>query len=295
MPLVSVVTATYERAHTLPHLYDSLCAQTFKDFEWVVVDDHSTDGTLELIEAWTAAAPFPIRLVTQGNWGRHIALNTGIEMSRGHYCAIIDSDDWYEPEALERMLAAWESIPPERRDAFANVEGLCVLTDGSTVGSGFPADVFDSNTFTMAVSHGMAGDTKGMYRRDVLAQFPFPNTGERDVTASLVWNRIAARYETRFVNEVWAVNDYQPDGMSTREHELMLSSPSSWRMFWAEYVAMPRPIPPGKRLRGYANYVRHSLHAGAGAGALWRDVPSKLLLLATLPLGVALAVRDRRA
>jgi hypothetical protein len=192
------------------------------------------------------------------------------------------------------MLATWESIPEERRSSFANVEGRCVLPDGSPVGERFPADVFDSDTFEIGVVHGATGDTKGMYRRDVLLEFPFPTDLGSDVTAALVWNRIAARYSTRFVNEVWACNEYLPGGMGDRARELMLTSPKAWRLYWSEYAAMSRHIPRRKLMRAYANYVRHSLHAGVGAAALLRDAPSKLPLLGTWPIGVALFVRDRR-
>jgi glycosyltransferase involved in cell wall biosynthesis len=292
MPLVSVLTATYDRAHTLPRLHDSLREQTFRDFEWVVVDDGSQDDTDRTIAGWAKDSSFPIRYEWQANRGRHAALNRGVQLAAGRYCAMIDSDDWYRPNALERMVATWESIPAERRASFANVEGLCEYPDGRLVGMPFPADVFDSDVFEIVERHGCTGDTKGMYRRDVLAAFPAP-TDLGYVTAALVWNRIAARYETRFVNEVWACNGYEPGGMTGRELELTLGSPRASRIFWAEYAAMPRRIPTRKRVRAHANYVRHSLNGRVGARALVRDAPSKPWLAVTLPLGVGLSLRDR--
>ena len=69
--LFTVFTPTYNRAHTLHRVYDSLCAQTLRDFEWLVIDDGSTDGTADLIANWAKSADFPIRYFKQEHSGRH--------------------------------------------------------------------------------------------------------------------------------------------------------------------------------------------------------------------------------
>ena len=71
----TVFTPTYERAHTLARVYDSLCAQTFSDFEWVIVDDGSTDGTADLVVGWQTENRFPISYEKQPNQGKHIAVH----------------------------------------------------------------------------------------------------------------------------------------------------------------------------------------------------------------------------
>jgi glycosyltransferase involved in cell wall biosynthesis len=72
----TVLTATYNRAHTLPDVYQSLCAQTFRDFEWVIIDDGSADGTRELVLSWKPS--FPIRYTWKQNGGKHTAVNIGV-------------------------------------------------------------------------------------------------------------------------------------------------------------------------------------------------------------------------
>ncbi|HEY5816235.1 MAG TPA: glycosyltransferase family A protein, partial [Solirubrobacterales bacterium] len=174
VPRISILTTAYQRAGTLPRLYRSLAEQTLRDFEWVVIDDGSTDDTGELIESLRAEAGFPIVYEWQENQGKHAAVNRAVERSSGELCAIIDSDDWYMPDSLERMLAAWESIPAERREGFADVEGVRVDPDGALVCDSYPEDVFDSDAFELIALHGVYGDKIGMFRREVLAQFPFP-------------------------------------------------------------------------------------------------------------------------
>jgi glycosyltransferase involved in cell wall biosynthesis len=293
-PRISVITATYQRAGTLPRLYESLLAQTTRDFEWVIVDDGSTDETAELIAAWRGEADFHIEYSRQENQGKHAAINRTVERARGELCAMIDSDDWYEPEALERMLATWESIPAGRRDSYADVEGLRVDPEGKLVCDAYPEDVFDSNAFELIALHGVYGDKIGMYRREVLAAFPFPEDMGWHVTPALVWNRIAARYATRYVNQTWAFTDYRAGGLTDRETELRLRFPASQLAYWREYAAMPRPMKAKSRLRAHANCVRYSLLDGIGARAQLAASPSRLwTALAALP-GYLLYRRDRR-
>lgn len=83
MPKITVFTPSYNRAYILPKLYNSLVQQTSSDFEWVVVDDGSSDNTSELLSQWEKCASFPIKWQTQPNQGKHIAINTGVSMASG--------------------------------------------------------------------------------------------------------------------------------------------------------------------------------------------------------------------
>ena len=86
--LFTVLTPTYNRAHTLARVYDSLCAQIFQDFEWVVVDDGSTDNTRELVEHWCQTAVFPINYVWQPNQHKKTAFNRGVREARGELVGV---------------------------------------------------------------------------------------------------------------------------------------------------------------------------------------------------------------
>ena len=81
--LFTVFTASYNRAHTLHRVYDSLCAQTLRDFEWIVIDDGSSDNTADLIANWAEAADFPIRYFKQEHCGKHIAHNLAVREGEG--------------------------------------------------------------------------------------------------------------------------------------------------------------------------------------------------------------------
>jgi len=99
---VSVVIPTFDRAPVLPRALESVVAQTLSPAEVIVVDDGSTDGTAELVEK-----RFPgVRWLHQENRGVSAARNRGIEASRGEWIALLDSDDEWLPEKLQRQLSA---------------------------------------------------------------------------------------------------------------------------------------------------------------------------------------------
>jgi glycosyltransferase involved in cell wall biosynthesis len=291
---VSVLTAAYQRVGTLPRLYQSLAEQSERSFEWVVIDDGSEDGTGELIRSLQEQADFPIVYEWQRNQGKHAAVNRAVELAGGEYCAIIDSDDWYFPDSLERMLAAWDSIPAERRDAYADVEGVRVDPDGELICHTYPEDVFDSCAFELIALHGVGGDKIGMFRRAVLAEFPYPEDEGWHVTPQLVWNRIAARYETRYFNQIWAYTDYRDGGLTDRETELRLRFPDSQLAYWREYVAMPKRMRLRSRYRAHANCVRYWLLEGVRPRRQLALSPNPLWTAAASPAGLLLYLRDRR-
>ncbi len=116
----TVFTPTYNRAHTLPKVYASLQAQTFRDFEWLIVDDGSIDNTSEMVTAWLAEeTTLALRYRYQPNGHKKIAINHGVREARGALFLILDSDDEIPPNALQILHDAWLSIPDDERTGFA--------------------------------------------------------------------------------------------------------------------------------------------------------------------------------
>ena len=107
--LITIFTPAYNRAYTIHRCYESLKRQTCKDFEWMVIDDGSTDNTRELIEKWiTETNEFPIRYIYQENQGMHGAHNTAYENINTELNVCIDSDDFMPDDAVELIVNFWE-------------------------------------------------------------------------------------------------------------------------------------------------------------------------------------------
>ena len=101
MPKISVVIPTYNRADLISETLDSVLAQTYRDFEVIVVDDGSTDDTIKLLSKYGQ----DIRIIGQENQGAGSARNTGIREAKGEFIAFLDSDDLWLPKKLERQIA----------------------------------------------------------------------------------------------------------------------------------------------------------------------------------------------
>jgi glycosyltransferase involved in cell wall biosynthesis len=250
----TVLTPTYNRAHTLGRLYEGLCAQTLHDFEWVIVDDGSTDNTREMLENWRSF--FPIRYLWKPNGGKHTAMNMGIKEARGEFVAFIDSDDLPVPRALERFDYWWREIPDPGR--FSTCTALTCTPEGVVNGNPYPADFVDAFNFSDQYRHRGAIDRWGINRTDILREFPFPED-ERFVPEGLVWNRMARKYFTRFFNEPLLVVYPSSDSLSRRIVDLRASSPKATLTYYRELALSPAPA--RFRLRAAVNLCRFSVIA----------------------------------
>jgi glycosyltransferase involved in cell wall biosynthesis len=292
-PTVTVFVPTYNRADLLERVFESLKAQSFTDFEWVIVDDGSRDHTSDLVRGWQQSAPFEIQYFRKVNGGKHTTINRGVDLARGEFMVILDSDDWLAPNALERMLELWRDIP--NQNDFSGVVGLCAHPDGRVIGDRFPQDVFDSNAVDLKYKHQVRGDKISLSRTDVMRQFPFPFQELRGlVSESLVWNRIAQRYQERYVNEMFAFKEYLAEGLTDRALELQIRAAPATRVYQLELSQAKQILPWKTRLKALANYVRFSLHAGHGVLETIRDSGSSLKCLSLLPVGLILFWRDQK-
>ena len=105
MPYFTVFTPTYNRAYILPKLYQSLREQTCKDFEWMIVDDGSTDDTGKLVAQWEDQNNgFDIHYYKIQNGGKPRAINFGITKANGDFFFMVDSDARLTTDAVQKML-----------------------------------------------------------------------------------------------------------------------------------------------------------------------------------------------
>lgn len=293
-PLFTVFTPTWNRAHTLPRVYESLRAQTLRDFEWLIVDDGSTDGTDDLVARWQREAAFPIRYVRQENRGKPAAVNRGLAEARGELFLVFDSDDACVPDALERFHAIWESIPAERREAFSGVTVHCLDPAGAIVGNRFPRDPLDEHPHRVRTRYGVTGEKWGFHRTDLLRQHRYPDfPGERFVPDTLLWNRMSRDYLVRHVNV--GLRLYHPDtgGLAAGLRRLRMESPNGAAEHYREELELDLPIRAA--VRTAVNYVRYARHAGRSVARIVREAARPLTVLIALPAGMLAAALDRRA
>ena len=233
MPLFTVFTPTFNRAHTLHRVFESLQAQTCSDFEWLVIDDGSTDDTPALMARYQSEARFSIRYLREPHRGAHHVHNLALREARGQLSIKLDSDDGCVPEALARLKHHWENIPAARRESFSGVTGLCRDQNGHLVGSRFPSDPLDCSAAELEYRHKVRGEKWGFLRVDVLRQFPYPEDVPGNfIPESYIWCQVSKRFVTRHINEELRI--YWTDAPS-----LPSSSKAPWDWRAAIMVVLP--------------------------------------------------------
>jgi glycosyltransferase involved in cell wall biosynthesis len=296
----TIFTSTRNRAHTLDRVFESLVRQSFRDFEWIVVDNGSTDGTAELVRGWKARAPFEIEYLAQENRGKHTAMNRAAGRARGRFFLPLDSDDALPEDALERMLATWESIPAAVRDGYAGVTGLCVDEHGALIGTPFPETPLDSNPMELFYRYRVTGEKAGFQRTDLMRQHPLPEIPGYSgfVTDGITWRAIGRRFKTRYVNEPYRIY-WQDQAVSlSRPKRVWDDAPGlvlAYESLLNEDIGWLRHA-PAEFLRETIRYVRFSFHIGRSIPAqlrALRPASAKLLWVAAAPAGLAVFLVER--
>lgn len=291
-PLFTVFTPTFNRKHTLGRVLESLKAQTLRDFEWLIVDDGSTDDTEPLIRQWQDEVDFPIRYIYQKHAGKPVAFNRGVQEARGALFLTLDSDDACVPEALERLKFHWESIPAAEKGEFSGITVLCKDEEGRLVGTPFPKDILDCHSIELAWKYGVRGEKWGFHRSDVLRRFPFPIIPqELFVPEGVVWNRIGRAYRMRCVNESLRVFYKTSDGLNASIDDVRIRNPLGARLYYQESLDLRGSSV--QKLRAAINYIRFSFHARVTLSQLLKEGGWRPLLVLVLPMGYLFFRKDK--
>lgn len=283
MATLTVFTPAYNRAHTLPRTYASLCGQQNKDFVWLIVDDGSCDDTAGLVRRWQEEDNgFEIRYIYKENGGMHTAHNTAYENIDTELNVCIDSDDCLADGAVENILNKWNQV---KEKGYAGLIGLDADLDGNLIGTGFSEDLTET-TLTGYYAAGGSGDKKLVYRTDVIKKYPpYPVfEGEKYVALAYKYRLIDQDYTLAVLNEVLCNVEYQVDGSSGTMWKQYLKSPKGFA-FWRK-ICMQYPELSARLFVDCVHYVSSSLIAHNRH--FLHESPRKGLTLLALPFGLVL-------
>jgi glycosyltransferase involved in cell wall biosynthesis len=249
---ITVFTATYNRGYCLNKLYDSLKNQTYKNFEWIVIDDGSKDDTEEIINSFIHEGQVCIRFAKQANRGKHIAINSGVQMARGEYFFIVDSDDKLPHDSLEIISNNIKNISK----TIGGVAGRAAHFDGTLVGNSFSGSIL-SNAIDIRYKYKVSGDLVEVFKTEIMKEFPFPEfPDERFCPEVVVWNRIATKYQLLFFNQIIYYCEYLEDGLTSKIINIRMNSPEATMLTYAELERYN--IPLFQKIRANINFWRFS-------------------------------------
>lgn len=291
MAELTIITPTYNRADCLRDCWRSLCAQTDPDFQWLIVDDGSTDNTTEVVrELREKTTAFQIDYVQKPNGGKHTALNDSHSYITGAYVVILDSDDTLTPNAVETILKKW-ALFADDKDV-----GRIIFLKGFTVDEpichvehpGIPVDTLKEPRI------GTAGrDCCDTFRTELFTKYRFPEfEGEKFIGEGAAFFPMELESKGVYFNEVLYLCSYREDGLTKAGRKMRISYPRGG-MYNSRVYMHPR-LPLKTRVKKGILYSCYATFAGVGFRAALRDNPYKLLTILTWLPGRLLAAYWRR-
>lgn len=261
--LLTIITSVYNRASLLGACYDSLLRQTDRDFEWIVVDDGSTDGSADIAESFSGDC-FPITVIRKENGGKHTALNAAIPHIRGAYVLILDSDDTLTADAVASVRKAWARYEDRQEIGIVTfLKGtdpdspVCTVADFDT-----PVDILRYPRQRI-----LRTDCCEVLRSELLRRYPFPEfPGERFLAECALWNRIARTHKCVYRNEIIYLCEYLEGGLTSGGRSLRIRNPLGG-MFISELRLHPNNSLP-QRVKYAMLYCCYGFFAGLSPAAI---------------------------
>ena len=291
MPLLTVFTPAYNRAHTIGRTYASLCRQTCRDFEWLIIDDGSTDNTRELVESWIKEAKIPIRYIYKENGGLYTGYNTAYANIDTELCVCIDSDDFMPDDGVELIAEHWTKYGSEK---YAGITGLDFLLGGSPIGGYFPEGLKECHLIDFTLKKIHSGDTKQVTRTALMKQFiPMKGfEGEKNFNPVYLLLQADDKHPWLILNKNLCFVEYQQgDSMSAGIFRQYVNSPKSF--------AEMRRLEMRLSHNTWLNLIRVAVHYNSscilsGQKDWLATSPRKILTVMTRPAGWLLSKYIKR-
>ena len=283
--LLTVFTPTYNRAYTLSKLYESLTRQTVRDFEWLIVDDGSTDSTSELVKRWALDEMIDIRYIRKENGGKSSAHNVGAKEARGELFICVDSDDYLANSAVEIIRNAWAVADADN----VGVVAYKALNNGKSV-----TDIKNKSVISFTLkdgydAYGLTGDTALVFKTEAARRFEFPSfEGETFVPEGYLYDKIDTLGTLLVVREPIYICEYLDDGYTANMKRTLYKNPNGYFAYIENRLKIDKTFK--QRLLDSIRYMAMAIAHKRSRKVRGAPYPW-IALLAYLP-GLALYARD---
>lgn len=232
---VTVFTPTYNRGYTLDRLYHSLCRQTNKHFEWLIIDDGSTDNTAEKVNAWILENKITIRYFYQLNSGKAQAHNLAVKKAERALFTCVDSDDYLVENALEVIMEKW--IDSKEIIGMLFARGY---PDGSRNTKLKKSGIV--STLRRAYSNfDLSGDTMLVYDTKILSEFMFPRfEGEKFIPEAYLYDLLDQIGNIQMFDNILYIGEYLEDGYTHSMRSVIAKNPNGYEIFIRQRLLLDR-------------------------------------------------------
>lgn len=234
---LTIFTPTYNRAYILPKLFESLLSQKNKNFEWLIVDDGSSDNTKELLEDFKSKADFKITYVYQENQGKHVAINTGLSIVESDFFLVVDSDDILCQNFSETIEFKLQKLKESKNLAVIAFPRKQKGTENKLqINNVFQNEII-STPIELFNTYNIRGEFSLIFKARIAKEYRYPVfNGEKFIRESVVYNRIAKKYRFMYVPNAIVEAEYLEDGLSFKFGELLKTNPKGTALAMKEIM-----------------------------------------------------------
>ena len=292
---ISLLTPTYNRKEEIKKLYKSLQVnyKTFKDFEWIVMDDGSTDGTKEQFEKWIKEVPFKIDYHYQQNKGKQEEINDSIQYVTGDIVIEIDSDDYFVDNALKMVSDDYESLGDK------NVYGILykrLLGEKDTT----MLPELNNQVITLFDIHNKYGydfDMNLTFKTEVRKKYFYEvEKGEKFVTEARLYYKLDQLYDGMLFKDIDLVyGEYMNEGYSKNINKIFKKYPKGYHEYFKECLTYIKPDTKFKRrLYFIKHYILFSYLTNTKKSTVIKEAKGFLNKLLTILLVIPGYIKSKR-
>lgn len=222
---ITVFTPVYNRADTLPRLYESLKRQTNQSFVWLVVNDGSVDESEKLVKKWMHEEHLTIRYFYQQNAGKPTAHNLGVEKTETELFVCVDSDDYLKDDAIEKIVTHWDRY---KKSDSVGVLGYKEKERNIPV-TKFQNNRMNEGTLREFYNSGLVGDTVLVYCSEVIKKFSFPKfEGEKFIPEAYLYDLLDQEGKLLLIREPLYVCEYLENGYTADMARVLYKNPQGY-------------------------------------------------------------------
>jgi len=234
--MITVFTPTYNRKNRIPLLYNSLLKQNFKNFEWLIVDDGSSDGTNKYVRKIIKENKINIRYYYKENGGKHTAFNKGIKLAKGEVFICVDSDDYLTKDALHTINLYYNKYLQSKKK-LAGFVFLKGYNENESVTKKYPQNETLNNYNSYIINGNIKGDKAEVFLTNVLKKYSFPKfENEKFLAEGFLWSKIGRNYDYVFINKIIYVCEYLQEGLTKSGKKLRINNPIGGIAHAIEYL-----------------------------------------------------------
>ena len=282
MKLLTIFTPTFNRKVTLKRVYDSLIKQTNNNFEWLIIDDGSTDETEKIVKKWKNENLISLKYIKQLNKGKAKSINKSLAYTKTPLWVCLDSDDYFTENAVEIILSKYNLIKGNN-----DICGMIALRSNENRepmnGVQIPKDLKITTQSNLRYNLKIAPEYAQIYKTSVIKDYLYPEIpGENYFPLSYMADKLDQKYKLLVIQEAIMIIEYQEDGITKNNTKHVVNNPIGQTIFRHQQIRMSVNF----LMKLKAAVIYNSSSILSRKRLQFQNFNDKLIVFITYPLGI---------